>query len=187
MGTQAGYDAIDIGDGLATQPPYVGRARHLLIHGSAILLRRRGASQGSDAADRDGKAEKDTLRCHVRFSYSSIEFTIFCKRAAAKPQPAHSLSTCSMIEAEEGSIETTKCEEVDYPTLPIFLTAAISRALSSATNFENPGASIWATGLPAVSNVLMSSGAFTAPAMASRRRVMIGCGKAFCANRPAQM
>ena len=37
--------------------------------------------------------------------------------------------------------QTKKCEWVPYSTLPIFFTAAISRALSSATNFENSGAS----------------------------------------------
>jgi hypothetical protein len=32
-------------------------------------------------------------------------------------------------------------DETPYSTLPIFFTAATSRALSSATNFENSGAS----------------------------------------------
>jgi len=45
-----------------------------------------------------------------------------------------------MNEADEGSRRTTKREKA-YSTLPIFLTAAISRALSSATNLENSGAS----------------------------------------------
>jgi len=49
-------------------------------------------------------------------------------------------------ECGQGSfVQTTKCEgewiQVPYSTLPIFFTAAIKRALSSATNFENSGAS----------------------------------------------
>jgi hypothetical protein len=36
-------------------------------------------------------------------------------------------------------------KRVPYSTLPIFFTAATSRALSSATNFENSGASWYAT------------------------------------------
>jgi hypothetical protein len=47
--------------------------------------------------------------------------------------------------AEEGSRRSTICESEDalpYSTLPIFFTAAIRRAESSATNFENSGASI---------------------------------------------
>jgi len=46
-----------------------------------------------------------------------------------------------MNEADEGSRRTTKREKASS-TLPIFLTAAISRALSSATNLENSGVSI---------------------------------------------
>ncbi len=38
-------------------------------------------------------------------------------------------------------VQTKKCEVVPYSTLPIFFTAATNRALSSATNFENSGAS----------------------------------------------
>jgi hypothetical protein len=44
--------------------------------------------------------------------------------------------------AWEGSAGSTKRDEIPYSTLPIFFTAAISRAESSATNFENSGASM---------------------------------------------
>jgi hypothetical protein len=37
--------------------------------------------------------------------------------------------------------EQKNVKRVPYSTLPIFFTAATSRALSSATNFENSGAS----------------------------------------------
>ncbi|WP_167529039.1 hypothetical protein [Bradyrhizobium macuxiense] len=51
---------------------------------------------------------------------------------------------CGQGSLQGTRLRTTKCEgertEVPYSTLPIFFTAAINRALSSATNFENPGA-----------------------------------------------
>ena len=41
-----------------------------------------------------------------------------------------------------GDVRAGRRRELAYSTLPIFFTAAISRALSSATNFENSGASM---------------------------------------------
>ena len=46
-----------------------------------------------------------------------------------------------MNETLQGSIGQKNVKQVPYSTLPIFLTAATSRALSSATNLENSGAS----------------------------------------------
>src|SRR5262249_25500068 len=62
---EAGDDAVDIRNLRTAQPPDVGRARHLVIHGSAIVFRVCGRRQCCDAADCDGKAENNTLRCHV--------------------------------------------------------------------------------------------------------------------------
>jgi len=54
--------------------------------------------------------------------------------------------------------------------------------------FEPPRLTPFDTGLEkATVGLLVTSGAFTASAIASRRRVMIGAGSALCANSPAQM
>jgi hypothetical protein len=51
-------------------------------------------------------------------------------------------SKLQMNAANERSRRQENVKAVPYSTLPIFFTAAISRALSSVTNFENSGASM---------------------------------------------
>ena len=122
---QARDNAIDIRDLIAAQPPHIGRAGHLLFPGSAIFLRpRRGGG------DRECASKRYSQHSHA----GSFQF-----QSGAHVPAAHPHQACQMNEAAEGSLG--QLNVILYSTLPIFFTAAISRALSSATNFENSGAS----------------------------------------------
>src|SRR3954468_12812691 len=120
---QAARNAAHIRDLIAAQPPHIRRAGHLLLHGSAILFSGCSALRG-DAADRKRHTQRNPLCSHVRFLRESLEF-------------------CPINETRRGSGPTKNCENGGgtYSTLPIFFTAAISRALSTATNSANAGAS----------------------------------------------
>ena len=62
---QTCHDPSDVRYLIATQPPDVGRAGHLLFPGSAIFLCGRGALHGQSAADRCRKAEENPQRSHA--------------------------------------------------------------------------------------------------------------------------
>src|SRR5262249_17294979 len=125
---QTGDDAADIRNLVAAQSPHIGRAGHLLFPGSTIFLRpRRGGG------DRECASKPYPLHSHTGS---------FQLQSGAHVPAAHSHKTakdCQMNEAAEGSLG--QLNVTVYSTLPIFFTAAISRALSSSTNFANSGAS----------------------------------------------
>ena len=62
---QTCHDPVGVRYLIATEPPDVGRAGHLLFPGSAIFLRGRGTLRGQSAADRCRKAEENPQRSHA--------------------------------------------------------------------------------------------------------------------------
>ena len=68
---QTRHDAVYIRNLITAQSPHIGRAGDLLFPGSAILLGKCNILQGANASDREGKAEHNTLRGHVRSFHSS--------------------------------------------------------------------------------------------------------------------
>ncbi len=131
---QACHDPVHIGDLRAAQPPDIGRAGHLLVHRSAVLLRERRILNTDAAADRYRKAQKNSMRSHAP-SFFRIQIGVRFRTAD------YLICSLKINAAWKGSRRTKKCED-PYSTLPIFFTAAIRRAESSVTNFENSGASI---------------------------------------------
>jgi len=70
---QTRHDAVYIRNLITAHSPHIGRAGDLLFPGSAILLGKCNILQGANASDREGKAEHNTLRGHVRsFHLSAV-------------------------------------------------------------------------------------------------------------------
>ena len=98
---QAGDDPIDVGNLCAAKPENVGRAGHLLFHGSPVLLRK--SRRLTDHAPRAGyrKTQENPVRSHIR-SFPGIDAHV------RSDKPVR--SGFKMNEAGEGSRRTTKCE-----------------------------------------------------------------------------
>src|SRR5207249_683064 len=108
---QAGHDTIHIRDLVAAQAPHIRCAGHLLFHRATVFFGGRRALR-HDAADRKRHTQRDPLCSHIPILLDSLEFS-------------------SINETRAGSGPTKNCESSagTYPTLPIFFTAAIKRAL----------------------------------------------------------
>ena len=67
---------VHIGDLRTAQPPDVGRAGHLLLPSSPILLRKRGTLKGDAATHRYRKAQESSMRSHIHpfFGLKRAEF-----------------------------------------------------------------------------------------------------------------
>jgi prolyl-tRNA editing enzyme YbaK/EbsC (Cys-tRNA(Pro) deacylase) len=135
---EAGHDAIGVGDLVETQPPDVGRAGKLLFEGAAILLGRRRSLRGhglkGDAAgDRHRKTQDRSGHSHVR------SFFFDNRRRACSAARPRLPTKCGLRRFAPSTNRERRARP--YSTLPIFLTAAIRRVESSATNLENSGAS----------------------------------------------
>jgi hypothetical protein len=63
---QACHDPVHIGDLRAAQPPDIGRAGHLLVHRSAILLRKRHILNSDAATNRYRKAHENSTCSHAQ-------------------------------------------------------------------------------------------------------------------------
>ncbi len=79
------------------------------------------------------------------FAFQILSFRSMLKaRGSSARRQLHSLQMNAANERSRGqlNVKPLSSEAGTYSTLPIFFTAAIRRALSSATNFENSGASM---------------------------------------------
>ena len=121
--------------------------------GDAAFARDALASQGlatgfSDALKAVAQPEQ---RFRLRIErQKAIALHCATRRRADRKQRVPIVKTLDRIRAipvrdgaacDIGDVRAGRRRELAYSTLPIFFTAAISRALSSATNFENSGAS----------------------------------------------
>jgi hypothetical protein len=135
---QARHDPVDVRNLIAAEPPNVGRAGQLLFKRPPVFVGR-GWRLAGDAEDgRHRQAQDYAVHWHVRSFPVSAEIACSAKRNG-------SIAGLKMNAAREGSANSKQCEDAissPYSTLPIFFTAAIRRAESSATNLENSGASI---------------------------------------------
>jgi hypothetical protein len=96
---QARDDPVGVGYLCTAKPENIGRASHLLFHGSAIFLR---PSRGCNTAGGGyRKTQENSVRSHIRsFLWIGVH------DRSGKPV----CSRFKINEAEEGSPRTTKCE-----------------------------------------------------------------------------
>src|SRR4029077_3814398 len=66
---QTGNDPVHVRYLCPPQPKYIGRAGHLLLHGSAILLWKDVSATRGEDLDRNPKAQDNPVRSHVRLSF----------------------------------------------------------------------------------------------------------------------
>jgi hypothetical protein len=81
---QAGHDSIDVRYLFAAEPEHIGRAGHLLVHCSPVLLRKRRMLNGDAAADRYRKAQGNSAGSHAPVLLSEIHFPVHVPRGRAK-------------------------------------------------------------------------------------------------------
>jgi hypothetical protein len=103
---QARHDSIGVRYQVAAEPEHIGRAGHLLLHRSPILLRKRRMLNGDAAADRYRKAEDNSAGSHLPILPLQIHVPVHAPRRRRK----HLASSSEINEAREGSHRTTKCE-----------------------------------------------------------------------------
>jgi hypothetical protein len=139
---QARHDTIRIGNLVTAEPPHIGRAGHLLFPSSPIFFCGGRAGCGTETANRQRKGQDNVPRSHVQvLSFRFVVESAREFRAALRSQSLQ-MNAANERSRRQLNVKLLSSEAGTYSTLPIFFTAAIRRALSSAMNFENSGASM---------------------------------------------